>query len=169
LAGYNAYAYIGLDIERKSIEANKTFQRAKDKKMDTGQVFEHIKKQGLFVLVSSQRITSSNVLPLYYTRQQIEQVFDIGKNYADMLPLRVQTEETFRGHLLLTFIATVIIKTLQEKLKNTPINPLSLFQILRNQKCKVYGDKVITAEACKRANDCYKLFGIKCPVSIAFS
>jgi len=167
LAGYNAYSYIGLDIERKSSEAHKTFQRAKDRKMGTGQVFEAIQKQGIFVLASSRRIASANVLPLYYTRQQIEQVFDIGKNYADMLPLRVQTEETFRGHLLLTFIVTVVIKMLQEKLKSTPTNPFSLFQILRNQKCKVYEDKVITAEVFKKANDCYKLFGIKCPVSIA--
>jgi len=34
----------------------------------------------------------------------------IGKNYAEMLPLRVQTEETFRGRLLLTFIVTVLMK-----------------------------------------------------------
>jgi hypothetical protein len=166
LAGYNAYAYIGLDIERKSSEARKTFQQAKDRKMDTVQVFEAMQKQGLFILASSRRIASANVLPLYYTRQQIEQVFDISKNYADMLPLRVQAEETFRGHLLLTFIVTVVIKMLQEKLKNTPTNPLSLFQLLRNQKCKVYEDKIITTEAFKKANDCYKLFGIKCPVSI---
>ena len=45
------------------------------------------------------------ILPTYYTRQQIEQIFDISKNYADRLPLRVQNEDTFRGHLLLTFIS----------------------------------------------------------------
>jgi hypothetical protein len=38
---------------------------------------------------------TSEILPLYYTRQQIEQIFDIGKNYADLLPLRVQSEDTF--------------------------------------------------------------------------
>jgi transposase len=166
LAGHGAYAYVGIDIERKSSEARKTFQRAKDDKMDTRQVYGAMRKQGVFILVSSRRIAPANVLPLYYTRQQVEQVFDIGKNYADMLPLRVQNEDTFRGHLLLTFIVTVVMKKLQDALKKTAITPLSLFFNLRNQKCKVYDDKVITQEAFKKANDCYKLFGVKCPVSI---
>ena len=38
--GYNAYAYIGLDIERKSSEAKKMFLKAKDNKMTTGEVFK---------------------------------------------------------------------------------------------------------------------------------
>lgn len=55
-----------------------------------------------------EEIDTKEVLPLYYARQQIEQVFDIAKNYADILPLRVHGEDTFRGHLLLCFIATII-------------------------------------------------------------
>jgi transposase len=157
---------VGLDIERKSSEAHKTFRRAKGNKLTIDEVYDVIQKQGIFILISSRRIAPDKVLPLYYTRQQIEQVFDIGKNYADMLPLRVHTEETFRGHLLITFIATVIIKKIQDALKGTPINPQSLFLNLRNQKCKVYQDKVITQEPFKKANDCYKLFGVKCPISV---
>jgi hypothetical protein len=166
LCGNSAYAYVGIDIERKSSEAHKTFRRAKDKKLTNDQVYDAIQKQGVFILISSRRIASDKVLPLYYTRQQIEQIFDIGKNYADLLPLRVHTEETFRGHLLITFIATVVLKKIQDALKNTVITPMSLFLNLRNQKCKVYQDKAITQEAFKKANDCYKLFEIKCPTSI---
>ena len=166
LVGHSAYAYLGLDIEQKSAETHKTFQRAKNQRMDTADVYDIIQTKGVFLLVSSRRIASNNVLPLYYTRQQIEQIFDIGKNYADMLPLRVQNEETFRGHLLLTFIVTVVMKKLQEALRKTNMTPLSLFLNLRNQKCKVYEDKVITQEAFKKANDCYKFFNIKCPVVI---
>jgi hypothetical protein len=168
LAAKKAYAYIGLDIERKSIEANKTFRRAKDFKLTNDQVYDVIQKQGVFILVSSRRIAANKLLPLYYIRQQIEQVFDIGKNYADMLPLRVQTEETFRGHLLLTFIATIVLKKIQDALKNTSITPMSLFLNLRNQKCKLYQDKAITQEPFKRANDSYKFFGITCPVTIPY-
>jgi transposase len=123
-------------------------------------------KHGVFVLVSSRRIAREKLLPLYYTRQQIEQIFDIGKNYADLLPLRVQNEDTFRGHLILTFIATIIFKKLQDALKKTVITPQSLFFTLRNQKCKVYDDKVITQEAFKKANDCYRHFNYECPVAI---
>ena len=169
LDGHSAYAYIGLDIERKASESKNIFRHAKDNGIDTGKVFDTIKKQGVFILIASRRIAPGKVLPLYYTRQQIEQIFDIGKNYADMLPLRVHTEETFRGHLLLTFIVTVLMKRIQDKLIKTQITPMSLFLNLRNQKCKVFDDKIITQEAFKKANDCYKAFGIKCPVSIPIS
>jgi len=163
LDGHNAHAYIGLDIEQRSLGARKTFQRAKDKNMDTGQVYDEINKKSIFILVSSRRIAISKVLPLYYTRQQIEQMFDIGKNYAGLLPLRVQTEEALRGHLLLTFIVAVVIKKLQDALLETAYNPISLLLNLRNQKCKVFDDRIVTQEAFKKAKDCYKLFKIKCP------
>ena len=166
IKGYNAYAYVGLDITRKNLETEKLFKRAKAEKMSIATVHERMAKEGAFVLVSSRRIAKDKILPHYYTRQHIEQVFDIGKNYADMLPLRTQSEDTFRGHLLLTFISTVIIRRLQELLKDSDYNPLSLFLTMRNQKCKVYDDKIITSEAFKKANDCYKLLGIECPESI---
>jgi transposase len=157
---------VGLDIDRKSSEARKTFRRAKDNKLTTDPMYETIQRQGTFILISSRRVAPNKVLPLYYTRQQIEQIFDIGKNYADMLPLRVRTEETFRGHLMITFIATVVLKKIQDVLKMTSTLPTALFLNLRNHKCKVYKNKIITQEAFKKANDSYKLFGIKCPVSI---
>jgi len=166
IEGYGAYAYIGLDIERKSSESRKTFRRAKINKMDTGQVHDAIQKQGVFILASSRPIAVDKILPMYYMRQQIEQVFDIGKNYADMLPVRVHSEETFRGHLLLTFIATVIVKQIQDALIKSSITPISLFMDLRNQKCKVFDDRIITHEAFKKANDCYKSFNMQCPVVI---
>lgn len=129
------YAYIGLDIDRKSSESHKLFQRAKDQKLTDREVFERMERQGIFLLVSSCRIEKDKILPTYYTRQQIEQIFDIDKNYADMLPLRVQNED-------------------QDKLKNTKYNPISMFMNLRNQKCKVYGHEIITTEPVKKMNDC---------------
>jgi hypothetical protein len=164
--GYSAYAYLGRDVERKNSEAHNMIKRAKNKKMIPRQVHEAMQGQGYFTLISSRKIAVAKLLPLYYTRQQIEQIFDIGKNYVDMLPLRVQTEETFRGHLLLTFVATTIVKKLQDSLKSTSINPMSLFLTLRNQKCKVFANKVITQEAVRKANDCYRHFKIDCPIEI---
>jgi transposase len=164
--GHGAYAYVCLDIDRKSNESRKLFQRAKAEKMKDKEVFDKMTSQGVFMLVSSRRIAKEKILPTYYMRQQIEQIFDIGKNYADLLPLRVQNEDTFRGHLLLTFIASVVVKKIQDRLKDTVYNPISLFMNLRNQKCKVYDDKVITQEAFRKANDSYKLFKITCPVEI---
>ena len=163
---HRAYAYIGLDVSRRNEETGKLFKRARKCSMTPDDVHEAMKNQGMFVLLSSRRIARDRILPAYYCRQQIEQVFDIGKNYADFLPVRVQTEEAFRGHLLMTFMAAVAVKLIQDKLKDTPYNPISMLLNMRNQKCKVYEKAVIPQEAYKKANDCYKLLGIPCPVKI---
>lgn len=166
IEGHNAHAYVCLDVQHRSDENRKVMERASSKNMSTSEVYDEMNRQGYFVLVSSRRIACEKVLPLYYTRQQIEQVFDIGKNYADLLPLRVQNENTFRGHLLLTFIATTVIKLIQDELKSTSITPDSMFLNLRNQKCKVYVRKIVPQEAFKKVNDCYKIFKVTCPVTI---
>jgi len=57
----------------------------------------------------------------------------------------------------MTFIASVVVKKLQDKLKDSVYNPISMFLNLRNQKCKVYDDMIIPQEAYKKANDVYKL------------
>ena len=124
---------------RKDDEDRKLFRRAKEHKISTGEVYSQMGHHGVFVIFFlSRKIAVDKILPTYYTRQQIEQTFDIGKNYADMLPLRVQKEDTFRGHLLLTFILCVILKMIQDKLLKTKYNPISMFINLRNQKCMVY-------------------------------
>jgi hypothetical protein len=68
--------------------------------------------------------------------------------------------------LLLTFIASVVLRKIQARLGDTPYNPFSLSMNLRNQKCKVFDDTVITQEVFKKANDCYTLFDFHCPVEI---
>jgi hypothetical protein len=162
---HKAYAYIGLDIDRKSFETKRTFRNASNKKMDTDQVFDAIQNKGIFILIATRKIAKTKILPLYYMRQQIEQVFDIGKNYAGMVPVRVHTEETFRGHLLLTFVATAILRQLQTKLIKSPVNPISLFLNLRNHKCKIFGNEIVTHEPVKKANDIYKSFKVTCPTA----
>jgi transposase len=109
---------------------------------------------GLFMILSSVDIPVEEILPLYYTRQQIEQVFDIGKNDADLLPIRVQNEDTLRGHLLLTFMATVLLQNLQRDIisrrhKKDKINSEGILMNMRNQKCKAYKSEVIPQEPVK--------------------
>ena len=65
---------------------------------------------------------------MYYTRQDIEQVFDLSKNYASLLPICVQSEETFRGHLLLTFLSTVIMRQIQQLGKKLNLDLEEIFE-----------------------------------------
>ena len=121
---------------------------------------------GVFMLVSSRRIAVKDLLPLYYTRQDIEQVFDLAKGYAKALPLCVQTVDTFRGHLLMVFMSTVVLRMLQQELKGSKFSLDDVMMAMRNQKAKVFENEVIPSEASRRQREIYKAAGIKEAVSI---
>jgi hypothetical protein len=170
--GYSGYAYVGVDMDSRNQQYKRAVFDAIDDKLTTEKMDAQIAKLGVFMLISSDDMKTEEILPLYYTRQQIEQVFDIGKNNADLLPLRIQNESTFRGHLMLTFMATAILQSLQrdiisQRKKRDKINPEGVFMKLRNQKCKVYNKSIIPQEATKDNNAVYKLLGINCPITIA--
>ena len=55
---------------------------------------------------------------------------------------------------------------LQEKMRNTAFNPESMLLSLRNQKCKVFDDRVITCEFVRNANLIAKKFKYNVPVEI---
>jgi hypothetical protein len=171
LYGNAGFAYIGVDVDSRNQQMKRSAFAAIDDKLSPEDADTRMSKLGVFVIISSEDIDIAEILPLYYTRQQIEQVFDLGKNNADILPLRVQNEDTFRGHLMVTFLATVLLQKLQRDIlakrkKKDKINPDGALFALKNQKCKVYANKIIPQEAVKSINNVYKLFQIKCPVAI---
>jgi transposase len=55
--------------------------------------------------ISNEKFNPTDVLPIYYKRQEIEQTFDISKNCVEVPPPRIHNETTLRGHLLVSFIA----------------------------------------------------------------
>ena len=172
LYGNVGFAYIGVDVDSRNQQMKQAAFAAMDDKLPLEVFDKRMSDLGVFMIISSEDIQREEILPLYYTRQQIEQVFDLGKNNADLLPLRVQNEETFRGHLMLTFLATVLLQKLQRDIiakrkKNEKINPEGAFLTLRNQKCKVYEEEIVPQEAVKSINDIYKLFHIECPTVIS--
>lgn len=169
--GHAGYVYVGVDMDSRNSQIKNAVFKAMDDNKTSEEIDQRIARLGVFMLVSSDDMDVNDVLPLYYTRQQVEQIFDISKNNADMLPLRVQSEDTFRGHLMLTFLATAVLQKLQQDIlslrkKSDKTNPEGAFMKLRNQKCKVYDNSIIPQEAVKEINDVYKLLGIKCPTAI---
>lgn len=169
IEGHKSYIYLGLDMAQKSMEGQAIIKKADARKMNADEVYEAIKNKGVFMLISSRKIAKEKLMPLYYTRDQIEKVFNIGKGQANLLPIRTHSEEKFRGHLLITFIASVVLKLLQKETSRTGISTKAMFMEMRNQKCKVYENEVITTEPVKRMNDIYKILKIKCPAGIPIS
>lgn len=122
--------------------------------------------QGLFAILSGSDYPIDEILPAYYQRQAAEQIFDFAKNYTKLLPLKTHSEETFRGHLILSYIATCAVKMIQMKLENSDLLMGSRLSLMRNQKCTVYPTRVITDTPPKEVGDTYTAFGIQCPESI---
>lgn len=162
----SAYAYLCLDLSMKHELEKNLALKAEDENISTDEIYDAMQKQGVFVLVSSRKIAKENLLPLYYTRDQIEKVFSICKQGGKILPLNIEKEATLRGHLMLTFAAAIILKLMSEKLKGSSLTTSSMFMNLHEQHAIVYDDEIITSEPTKKMNDAYKAFGIECPISI---
>ena len=109
ISGKPVFVYVGLDEKERHTQLTTLLTSAKSQKMTTGEVSKKNSGFGYFVLVSSKDFTAEEILPYYYKRQEIEQLFDVCKNYTKTLPLRTHREKTFRGHLILTFMASVVL------------------------------------------------------------
>jgi len=167
LFGKIGYAYIAEDIDRKHDEVKKyIFGAIENNDISTDEMNAEMQRKGLFILVSSDPINTKEILPLYYTRQAIEQVFDIGKNNADLLPLRVHGMESFRGHLLLSFLTSAAYVLVNKTLKKGNICAAGAYRILRNLKCKVFETKIIVQEATKKMNEIAKWVGLTFPLEL---
>ena len=85
-----------------------------------------------------------------------------------MLPADVETEATLRGHLLLSFVATVALKMMSDRLaqSKTSLTTESMLAILHEHHATVYDDEVITQEPVRMMREAYEAFGLKCPEAI---
>ena len=163
---HDGYAYIAVDHDRRHLEWARFTKDALNDGISTEERKEKTATQGFFVLVSSEAIDTQDILQLYYTRQAVEQIFDIDKNDLNLLPLRVHNEETFRGHLMLVFLASITHLLLVEKLQKSNYSAVQALSIFRNLKCKVYGKTILVKEPVKKMTDISKILNIKIPARI---
>ena len=169
LFGQEGHAYIAVDIDRKHDEIKKYISGALDNNdISAEDMNTEMREKGIFILVASEKIESVDILPLYYTRQAIEQVFDLGKNDVDLLPLRVHGLETFKGHLLLSFMASAVYIMTNNMLKKADLCATGAFNILRNLKCKVYEENIIVMEANKKMNEIAKKLELTYPTILPY-
>lgn len=167
LFGNKAYAYVAIDHQRRNDELYKYMKKAKeDKNLSDEEIDFNVKNKGVFIIISSESVEISEILPLYYTRQAIEQVFDFYKNNADLLPLRTHGEDTFRGHLMLSFLTTISYMLVNQLLDGIKFCADGAFRTLRNLKCKVFDDYILVKEPTKKQNDISAHFKIELPLKL---
>ena len=161
-----AYLYVGLDMSRFSDELHKLIKRAKTKNYDTEKFYKEMENLGIFSLLSGKEYETTDILPNYYLRVDIEQLNDISKNYTKLLPVRCYSSETFLGHCSLSMIATSFVRLIQVHMNDSEQYLGSRIQILRGQKAIFYESKIVPDVPMKNANDLYKAFKIVSPRKI---
>lgn len=119
------------------------------------------------MLISTVKLTTQDAITMYYTRNQIEEIFGICKgDSGKLLPINVDTEKAFRGHLLISFITSIILLLLREKLSALNMTVESALTELSHHQGLVYSDAIVPSLTAKEMNAIYNLFKIKCPDEI---
>ena len=102
--GNKVHAYKILDPSKKAKDLNMLYSTQAKEGYDEKKKEYMLKKAGIFVLISTKKISKEKILDRYYTRQSVEQVFGFAKSELDLLPIRVHSDEAVSGYLFLEFI-----------------------------------------------------------------
>jgi transposase len=162
-AKHAAFAYLAVDNQRKHTESQTYLKGAINDKVAADEIDAKLKNFGVFVLISSANIDAKDILGLYYTRQVVEQIFDLSKTDLDLVPLRTHNEETFRGHLMLTFLSSIVLLQVNRQLVEKKHCAIEAFAVMRNLKCKVYDNEMLVKEPTKKMKNIADLLQIKIP------
>jgi transposase len=165
LFGHTGFAYIICDIKRKGNEVTNFIVSAKEDKLSDEEISERIIEKGKFVIISSEKIPNSEILPLYYTRQSAENLFGISKSFLDILPIRTHSTETFRGYLMLTFVSLIVYIELNKLLKDDFTTEGALLE-MTNLMCKVYQNDIIVCEPTKKMKRIAQLLNYMVPKTL---
>jgi hypothetical protein len=164
------YAYIIRDLDRFKSETINNISKMDPKKDSLDEVSAKLQSAGYFILISDKDLDNDKILPLYYQRQIIEQVFDASKNFADLLPLRVHSDNGIRAQLLLSFIATIVYILTNNKLKESKYCAATAFSFLETLRIKIFedGNKIIM-EKNKDQNEIVKHLKLMYPFNVQFN
>lgn len=160
-----AYAYIGFDVDVSGDTNHKVINSSRKKAKSIDVMLNTFESSGIFILLSSIAFASEEILEVYYLRQQVEQYFDVSKGISRLTPLRVHSEQRVLGHLLLCQIAATINLAIQKRMDMYFENREGMFMALRNQKCEVFAERIVTYEGQSDANQFYKKLHIDYPIS----
>jgi transposase len=155
--GCKAFAYLVLDPERRGREISKIVSKMED---DTENI--DISNCGKMVLLSTEKHLTTDIVPLYYTRQIAERMFGIAKDDLNILPLRTHSERNYKGFMLLAFISLIIVCAIKDRLGNK----MSIEQAvatLKNLKCKIYDNDIVPGEVTKKQRLIFETAGILVP------
>jgi hypothetical protein len=158
-------AYVCCDPEVKRREQLNYINNI-DINKDNNNYFDDQLNFGIFIILTNMDLLPEQILPCYYSRQSVEQLFDYMKNDIDILPARVHSTETFGGHILISFLATIIYIAIDNKLKKSGLSFTKSLFTLNHFYAKVYKTKISPDIKTKIINKIIKALKIKLPIKI---
>ncbi len=115
---------------------------------------EELKVAGYFVIITSEKMTASEAITLYKSRDASEKLFRGDKSYLGNNVLRVHSEESANSKIFVEFIAIIIRNRMYRELKKYRIESVSAQNYLTVPKAIRELEKI---EMIKLLNDIYKL------------
>ena len=165
----DAYAYLCLDCTMKREEEYLLSHKVSDMDLSTKQIHRSRQMHGIFMLVSTMKLGKDDVLPLYYTRNQVEDIFKLCKGNSKILPINIENESTLRGHLLMTFMATIVLKKMSDVLRGQDFSLEMLFMVLNEHRAKIFDDHILVTEATRLMNKIYNHYKLDVPSTIPYN
>ena len=170
LDGKEVYAYLCHDVDPAGDESHKAMKRSTRKARESAkkeptlkEMHEIFQNAGFFILLSSFPYKSEEIIEADSIHQAIKRFFDLVNGLAKLAPLRIQDEEAMYGHLLMSFISSVISTHIQNETGVDVDREARMFLALRNQKCMVFQNRMTPFESQSDANCYYKKFSIRNP------
>jgi transposase len=106
---------------------------------------EKMQSQGIMILLSSTEEDLSSMLQQYRERDEVEKLFDAGKNELEGTPLRVHRNETMKSTLFVLFLSLIVQCYAGGKMKEAEIEHQyslqSLFRELHKLKKALWNGK----------------------------
>ncbi|MDR0549551.1 MAG: transposase [Deltaproteobacteria bacterium] len=167
LHGHNGYAYIAIDHHKRSQEiatlVNNNNSKSIKNRLTNSELEQESKLLGTFILLSSLDLDINEILPYYSSRNYIEQVFDVSKNNAMLLPLRVHSIEAVMGHILINFITVISYMKLNSMFDGTKYSAKNALFELGLLMGKVINSKIFIYEPNKSIKNYLKILNIPIP------
>ena len=161
-----AYLYAIVDFEKFNSDCAELQKRYIDGKINQTEFVEKINRCGIFGIISGKKLTNHAIIYFYNLRLTIEQSFDISKNYAGLLPIRIHNDFTFHGKLLVWFMSLALFRIIQIMIKPLNIDMVTFFNNLRYQYAHVYTNTIVLDEKKSRVSEIYQQLKINLPDKI---
>jgi transposase len=160
------FAYLIKDVNRITQDSNTCYHRYFNEQ--NGLQILKQKKDFLakFVLISNKDFDDKQILNIYHTRLRVEQLFDLTKNNGSIIPGRVHSLETYKGHLMLSFLASVISLLVNKELKDTKLGSSDIFAIMRELDIDIYNSTKIVKVPVKAEKEVIATLKLQSPFEI---